>query len=75
MILPIVFYKGKYWYYEGLRDYEGRVSLISIEDSSKGYNATPRYVHFLTPEKEQRIREAIATLKEMHRDRMHMSPS
>lgn len=61
--MSIVFCKGKYWFYEGLPDYEGRVSLVSIKDPSCGYNAKPQDVHFLTPTKEKEISEAIAYLR------------
>lgn len=39
-----VYYQGQYWRFEGLIDYQGKVSLVRIFDSSQGINADPAKV-------------------------------
>ena len=47
-------YKGRYWWLEGLKDYRGFVSLISLNDSSAGVSADPRKVKEITGKEYER---------------------
>lgn len=53
--MNIVFCHGKYWYKEGLVDQNGRISLISIKDNSRGSID----IHELSPIKQKEIQAAI----------------
>jgi len=57
--MEVAYYKGKYWIYEGLKDFYGRVSLVNPLDSSKGIQAEPNKLRLLKGEELKKESKAI----------------
>lgn len=50
-----VYYAGKHWRYGGHRNHTGRVSLVSLQDSSTGTAAFPHELRPATPKQVEAI--------------------
>lgn len=76
-----VWYNGKCWRYEGLKDHKGYVSLVSFKNSSEGINVDPNKIRNCTQEeidaldnyyfKEHKINNFLQIIKENLEHKYH----